>query len=138
MKIEEKGLVSDLTALRIEAAPVGFTFDEAAEVFLPAFIDHWAEGSPEADEAFRIRSLFKARVTQALASVEVSKDRTRVTVKLRNDKVDSFELPDADEGTFGPAELDASDMAELDARRRQSMRRGQLVSNQGLNKAKAA
>jgi DNA invertase Pin-like site-specific DNA recombinase len=138
LKEKEKSLTTDLAALRTEAAPLGFTFEEAAEVYLPAFLDFWAEGSSEADEAFRIRSLFKARITQAIASVEVSIDRTRVTVKLRNDKVDHFELPDPREGTFGPAELDAEEMGSLDARRRQALRKGRLASNQGLSKVTKA
>ena len=134
LKEQRKQYEGELVKLRTEAPPAGFTFDEAAEVFLPAFIDYWPEDAPEAEEAFRVRSLFKARVTQAVAKVVVSADRSRVTVTLRNDQVDSFELPDPKEVTFGPVELEGEDLAELDAARLQQLRKGRRISNVGLVK----
>jgi DNA invertase Pin-like site-specific DNA recombinase len=132
LKDQQREHEAALAKLRTEAPPAGFTFDEAAEVFLPAFLDHWPEGTPEAEEAFRVRSLFKARVTQAVAAVIVSSDRKNVTVTLRNDTVDSFELPDPKEG-FEPAELDDAGLDELAATRQRQLRQGQRISNVGLD-----
>jgi hypothetical protein len=138
LKDKEKVVAGELAVLQVQSAPVGFTFEEAAEVFLPAFIDHWPDEMPEAEEAFRVRSLFKARVTQAVASVVVARNRASVTVTLRNDKVETFELPDPKEGTFAAVDLEGRDLADLDAIRRGQMRNGQRISNQGINQAGAS
>jgi DNA invertase Pin-like site-specific DNA recombinase len=135
LKGQVKSLEEQLVTLRRQAPPAGFTFDEAAEVFLPAFLDYWPEGTPEAEEAFRVRSLFKARVTQAVAAVIVSRDRKNVVVTLRNDKVDTFELDDVELVTFGPVHLDDKELGELDVLRRSQINIAKRISNQGLDRA---
>lgn len=135
LKSQVKSLEEQLLTLRREAPPTGFTFDEAAEVFLPAFLDYWPEGTPEAEEAFRVRSLFKARVTQAVAAVLVSRDRKTVAVTLRNDKVDTFELDDVELVTFAPVDLDEKELGELDVLRKRQINTAKRISNQGLDTA---
>lgn len=132
LKDEEVALEAELLALQRDAAPEGFTFDEAVEVFLPAFLDYWPENSPEAEDAYRVRSLFKSRVAQAVARVEVSRDRTEVTVTLKNDKVEVFELGTSQDGMYGPPDLDSDEFAALDGWRKNHLQRSRQIGNHGV------
>ncbi|VTU15656.1 hypothetical protein H6CHR_00303 [Variovorax sp. PBL-H6] len=130
---EEKALQTELDDLKSNAAPAaGFSFEEAAGVFLPAYLDVFETGTPQFDDAYRARSLFRSRIVQSVARVDVSMDRTKVTVKLRNDKVDSFEIEDSKTVTFGVPELTPDEWAQLDADRSEQLRHGRRMSNANL------
>ncbi|MEJ5999744.1 recombinase family protein [Paucibacter soli] len=127
---EQKRLSGELEAVLLEEAPPpGFSFDEALEVFLPAYLDVYSPGTPEFDDAFRARALFRTRIVEAVSSILVDTNRTRVTVKLKNGSAAAFNI-DKDESSYGqPEELDAMDRLLLDETRSAQLRRGRRVNN---------
>lgn len=130
LRDQSKELTARLDAARLQAIPEGFSFDEAAEVFIPAFIDYYAAEAPEAEDAYRARSIFKARVAQAVESVLVSIDRTNVTVTLRNGVAESFSMDPKEK--FSAAKLDPEELAELEEMRAEQLQQARRISNSGL------
>lgn len=101
---ERKALEAELAQLvMLEPPPDGFTFDQGVEVFLPAYLDFYADESVEASDAFRARALFASRTRDAVASVSVAEDRKSYVVQLKNGKLVQQELDP--ELKFAPAEL---------------------------------
>ena len=127
---EQKALSEELTQLKAnEAPPPGFSFGEAVEVFLPAYLDVFPAGSEQWSDAYRARSLFRSRIEQSVEAVWIAQDRGTVRVKLKNGAECSFEI-EVDEGdTAYGAPDDEGEVQELEVRRTKQLRMARLINN---------
>ena len=120
-------------AKRAESPPPGFTFDEALEVFLPAFLDVYEEGSDEFEDAYRARSLFGIRIKQSVKTALVSADRSTVTNTSKNGTTAKLEIETLgiNDRYAAPSarEIDEVDRLVLVKARSDGLRRGRQINN---------
>jgi len=94
---ERKKLQEELEGmLRDEPPPPGFTFEHAVEAFAPAFLDVFEQNTPEWENAYRARSLFRTRILESVSSAVVAANRTWVRLTLKNNSTIEFELEKSD------------------------------------------
>ena len=129
---EQKAIAEELAQLKAnDAPPPGFTFGDAVEIFIPAYLDVFPAGSEQAEDAYRARTLFRSRIEQAVESVWVSQDRSAVKVKLKNGAECSFVIetdePEGDAG-YGQPES-AEELDHVAGRRREQVRRARQLNN---------
>ncbi|WP_081051546.1 recombinase family protein [Burkholderia diffusa] len=85
--------VSLISAANIES----FSEYEAASVYIPAFLTFFESGQDGADNAFKARALFRARLLSAVEVVRMHLDRRQVEVTLKNGSKLPLTLPDIGE-----------------------------------------
>lgn len=118
--------------LREAPPPAGFSFDHAVEAFAPAFLDVYPEGTPEWENAYRARSLFRTRIIESVASATVASDRSWIRLKLKNGSLLEFDL--TDEGGLGAAtepeqDPDTANQRDVAAARAKGLSRIRRVVN---------
>lgn len=112
-----------------EAPPPGFSFGEAVGVFLPAYLDVFAEGTPECEDAYRARALFRSRIIESVANVWVSASRTSLRLVLKNGAEALLEIePDLKLRAVND-ELDHDELHELAERRKKSIAKVHEMNN---------
>lgn len=112
-----------------EAPPSGFSFGEAVGVFLPAYLDVFAQGTPECEDAYRARALFRSRIIESVASVWVSANRTSLLLTLKNGAEALLEIePDLKLRAVND-ELDPDDLLELAEERKRSIANVHKMNN---------
>lgn len=112
-----------------QSPPPGFSFGEAVDVFMPAYIDVFAPDTPEAEDAYRARALFRARIIEAVDSVWVSKDRGTLRLKLKNGAEAVLEIErDVEFGAVND-ELSPAELKKLAKRRQLSIAEVHKMNN---------
>ena len=119
----------ELTQLELDKAPpAGFSFGEAVEVFLPAYLDVYPDNSSEWADAYRARALFRTRLIDAVDKVVVARNRDCLTLVLKNGI--STELQVSKDFEFGVASdyLTEVELKEVDAERSKQLARARQMT----------
>lgn len=127
---EHRKLSEELAELiSLEVPPPGFSFGDAVGVFLPAYLDVFAQDTPECEEAYRARALFRSRIIESVASVWVSTDRKSLRLTLKNGAEALLDIEPGLKFSAVNDELDPDDLHELAESRKKSIAEVHKMNN---------
>lgn len=125
--LEHAELKAELTKLISDNAPApGFEIGDAFGAFIPAYLDVYEHGTADAENAYRARALFRARIVESVSSVFIPRNRESYKVTLKNGLSYSAEIENM---KFAPAQLTDAEHNELASERTAQLSVVQRISN---------